>query len=160
LVALLGFAACANPSAEPSSGRAASTASVDPSKSKYVALVNGFWDDHVTATSGALQVCIGLGSGTQGVNPPLCGRHGQAMLSVQAKFLSDLSTVAAPTEFAAEDRTFRTQLPTANADLKSMISAADGGNAVAIQNAANLYILDMQPVLEALDQINPAVQHS
>src|SRR5882672_5405168 len=85
--------ACSGGAASTASpGTAASTPKVDPLTQKYLALVNGYWQDHVTATSGALQVCVGTGSGTQSVNQPLCQQRGVAMLAVQEKFLSDLAS--------------------------------------------------------------------
>jgi len=160
MVVMTGLLGCGAQANQSTSGTVTATPTPEPLKQKYIDLVNGFWDDHVSATSGALQVCIGTGVGTQGVNPALCGQHGKAMLKVQEKFLSDLGSVTPPAEFAAEDQTFRAKLPRANADLNAMIAAGDGGSVAAVQDAANVYIVDMQPVLEALDQINPAIQHS
>ena len=81
------------------------------------------------------------------------------MLAVQEKFFGDLVDTPAPAKFANEDRTFHERLPQTIADLKAMISASEMGNKEAIQMAANAYIADMQPILEALDVISPAVQH-
>ena len=80
-------------------------------------------------------------------------------LPVQQKFFGDLVDTPAPAKFANEDRTFHERLPQTIADLKAMISASEMGNKEAIQMAANAYIADMQPILEALDVISPAVQH-
>jgi hypothetical protein len=126
---------------------------------KYVDLANSYWDAHVTATAGAITVCLGTGSGTQGINPPLCRMHAVAMLAVQEKFLSDLDVTPPPARFAADDQVFRVQLPKTVVDLKAMISAADAGSRQGILDASNAFLDDMGLVLAALTHINPAVEH-
>jgi hypothetical protein len=138
---------------------AAVSPTVDPVTQKYVDLANSYWDAHVTATSGAITVCLGTGTGTQGINPPLCRLHATAMLAVQEKFLSDLDLTPPPAKFAADDRVFRTQLPKTVADLKAMISAADAGSQQGILDASNAFLDDMGLVLGALTHINPSVEH-
>jgi len=131
----------------------------DPLTKKYVDLANSYWDAHVTATGGAITVCLGTGTGTHGINPPLCRLHATAMLAVQEKFLSDLDLTPPPAKFAADDVVFRTQLPKTVADLKAMISAADAGNQQGILDASNAFLDDMGLVLGALTHINPSVEH-
>ena len=131
----------------------------DPLTKKYVDLANSYWDAHVTATGGAITVCLGTGTGTHGINPPLCRLHATAMLAVQEKFLSDLDLTPPPAKFAADDVVFRTQLPKTAADLKAMISAADAGNQQGILDASNAFLDDMGLVLGALTHINPSVEH-
>jgi hypothetical protein len=136
------------------------TSIVDPAVQRYEGLVNGYWDDHVSVSASAVGVCLGTGAGTQGVNPSACGQHSRAMLTVQEKFLSDLGATSAPAEFAAENQTFRTQLPKTIVDLKAMITAGDTGDQQATQLASNAFLDDMGSVLSALDTINPSVQHA
>ncbi len=81
------------------------------------------------------------------------------MLAVQERFLTDLNAAIPPAKFATEDQVFRAQLPKTITDLKAMISAANIGNKQAILDASNAFLDDMGPVLDALDHINPAVQH-
>jgi hypothetical protein len=131
----------------------------DPLTKKYVDLANAYWDAHVTAEGNAAAVCLGTGSGTQGINPPLCRVRAIAMLAVQEKFLSDLDLTPPPTKFAADDRVFHTQLPKTVADLQAMISAADAGNQQGILDASNAFLDDMGLVLGALTHINPSVEH-
>jgi hypothetical protein len=128
------------------------TSIVDPAVQKYEGLVS--------VSASAVGVCLGTGAGTQGVNPSACGQHARAMLTVQEKFLSDLGATSAPAEFAAEDQTFRTQLPKTIVDLKAMVAAGDTGDQQATQLASNAFLDDMGSVLSALDTINPSVQHA
>jgi len=158
IVSIIGVALCAC-SGGTSSPTTKASPTVDSVTQNYLAVVNGFWQDHVIATSGALQVCVGTGTGTERVNAPLCRQRGAAMLAAQEKFFGDLVDTPAPAKLANEDRTFHERLPQTIADLKAMISASEMGNKEAIQMAANAYIADMQPILEALDVISPAVQH-
>jgi hypothetical protein len=142
---------------------ASATPSADSAAQRYVALVNGFWEDHVAATSGALQVCVGAaisGTTSNAVNPRLCKARGEAMLAVQQRFADDLAGISAPARFAGPDQAIRTALPGTLADLKAMISASGAGNKSEIQADANRYIADMQPILGALDEITPGIQHT
>jgi hypothetical protein len=150
--------ACSN-AASPSSTTHGSSLSTGPAAQKYIDLANGFWDDHVTATAGAELVCLGSGVGTHGINPALCKQHGDAMLAVQDKFLAALAPITPPPQFATEDKTFRSQLAIASGDLKTMLAACDAADLQAIQNAANTYVADMGPILDALNVITPAVDH-
>jgi hypothetical protein len=113
----------------------------------------------VTAEGNAAAVCLGTGTGTQGINPPLCRVRAVAMLAVQEKFLSDLEVTPPPAKFAADDRVFRAQLPKTVVDLKAMISAAGAGNQQGILDASNAFLDDMGLVLGALTHINPSVEH-
>jgi hypothetical protein len=138
---------------------AVASPTVDALTQKYVDLANRYWDEHVTAEGNAAAVCLGTGTGTQGINPPLCRVRAVAMLAVQEKFLRDLDLTPPPPKFAADDRVFRAQLPKSVVDLKAMISAADAGNPQGILDASNAFLDDMGLVLGALTHINPSVEH-
>lgn len=139
---------------------ASTSPTVDSATVRYLALVNGFWTDHVRATNGAVVACLGSSPGTtNGINPSRCKTAAIAMLAVQSKFTADLATVTAPTQFATEDQTFRTQLPIANADLTALIAVCDGQDPSGIKNASETYISDMGPILDALDELTPGVEH-
>jgi hypothetical protein len=150
---------CSSASVGSQTPAVAGSPTVDTMTKNYIDLANSYWDAHVTATGGAITVCLGTGTGTQGINPPLCRVRAVAMLAVQEKFLSDLDLTPPPTKFAADDRVFRTQLPKTVADLKAMISAADAGTQQGILDAANAFLDDMGLVLGALNHINPSVEH-
>jgi hypothetical protein len=65
-------------------------------------------------------------------------------------------TTPAPAKFAAQDAVIRSRLPAGIADLKSIVAAADKGDADGIFNAAQAYIRDMRPtVTGALHEIDP-----
>jgi hypothetical protein len=139
---------------------ASTSPTVDAGTVRYLALVNGFWTDHVRATNGAVVACLGSSPGTtNGINPSRCKTAAIAMLAVQNKFTTDLAAVTAPSQFATEDHTFRTQLPIANADLTALIAVCDGQDPAGIQNASETYISDMGPILDALDKLSPGVEH-
>src|SRR5690348_12239466 len=127
------------------SGGGAATASpsqggADAAAASYMRLVNGFWEDHVAATSGASQVCLGSGLGTPQLNPVLCKQRGEVMLQVQQKFADALAATSAPPRFAAPDRAIRMAMPATLADLKAMIADAGAGQAAAMAQAALQYI--------------------
>lgn len=128
-------------------------------RQRYVELVNGFWSDHVTATSGAQTVCLGADVGTPSLNPGLCKERGKAMLVVQQRFADALAGTVAPAQFADADRAIRNAMPPSLADLEAMVSAAAAGNPQGMRQAGLKYISDMQPMLEAFDEISPGVQH-
>jgi hypothetical protein len=139
---------------------ASTSPTVDAGTVRYLALVNGFWTDHVRATNGAVVACLGSSPGTtNGINPSRCKTAAIAMLAVQNKFTRDLAAVTAPSQFATEDHTFRTQLPIANADLAALIAVCDGQDPAGIQNASETYISDMGPILDALNKLSPGVEH-
>jgi hypothetical protein len=151
VLVLVALAACGSPSA--SATASSPSPSTDSATRAYVALVAGFWHDHVIATSGALQVCV------DSVNPPLCKPRGEAMLAVQQKFANDLANAQAPAKFMTEDKTIRLVLPVTIADLTSMVAAASANDKQGVKSASAKYVADMQPILEAFDRIDPAVQH-
>lgn len=65
-----------------------------------------------------------------------------------------------PLKFAADDQTFRTQLPKTISDLKALIAAAETGNKSAVLEAATAYNNDMFPtVTDALNDVDPSVSH-
>jgi hypothetical protein len=150
---------CATASGGSPTQAAVTSPTVDALTQKYVDLANSYWDEHVTAEGNAAAVCLGTGTGTQGINPPLCRVRAISMLAVQEKFLSDLDATPPPAKFAADDRVFRAQLPKTVVDLKAMISAAGAGNQQSILDASNAFLDDMGLVLGALTHINPSVQH-
>jgi hypothetical protein len=151
VAAALAMTGCGSPAA--SSATVAPSPTTDAQTRTYFDLVNGFWHDHVIATSGAQQVCV------DAVNPPLCKARGEAMLAVQQKFADDLTKIQAPAKFATEDKTIRLDLPVTLADLTAMVAAASANDKRAVQADAGKHISDMQPILEAFDQIDPAVPH-
>lgn len=126
---------------------------------RYVELVNGFWSDHVTATSGAQTVCIGADVGTSTLNPALCKERGTAMLEVQQRFADALAATVAPARFANADGAIRDAMTLTLADLQAMVAAATAGNPQAMRQSGLKYVSDMQPMLAAFDQISPGVQH-
>ena len=65
-----------------------------------------------------------------------------------------------PSQFAADDQVFKTQLPQAIVDLKALISTTKGGNKEAVLQGATVYVGDLIPVVtDALDYVDPAVVH-
>ena len=150
---------CSTASSGSPTQAAVASPTVDALTQKYVDLANSYWDEHVSAEGNAAAVCLGTGTGTQGINAPLCRMRAVAMLAVQEKFLSDLDVTPPPAKFAADDRVFRAQLPKTVVDLKAMISAASAGNQQGILDASNAFLDDMGLVLGALTHINPSVEH-
>jgi hypothetical protein len=146
-----------------------STAAIDASPTptgdgltvQYLDLVNSFWTDHVRARDNADVACLGTtpGGGTNGINASRCKNDAVAMLAAQDKLVAALASVTAPKQFSAEDQILRTQLPVANRDLETLITACDAGDLQAIQDAANTYIADMGPILDVLNKLNPSVEH-
>jgi hypothetical protein len=128
----------------------------------YVALISNYWSDYRTAEGNGAQVCFGgFSNDVQLVNPPLCRTRAIAMLAVHQKFLSDLNTTPSPPKFAADDRTFRSQLPKAIDDMKVMVSVADTGSKEAVFQATTAYVDDMIPIVTgALDDVDPSVVHN
>jgi hypothetical protein len=144
----------------------------------YVALVHNYWIQYKTAeadpignvagqlsTADAARACFGLlDPSTQDVryvDPPTCRVRSVAMVAVHEKFLSDLDTTRPPPEFATDDKTFRSQLPKAIADLNAMISATNTGSKDAVLQATTAYVNDMMPtVTDALDNVDPSVVHN
>jgi len=90
----------------------------------------------------------------------MCLERATAILTNQQKFLSDLGSTEPPAKFAADDKAFRTQLPKAIADLKTLISAAKTGNKDAVLQTATAYNNDMFPIVtDALNDVDPSVVH-
>ena len=142
-----GAGTSANPSPSPSP-------QPDTVTVKYVALVHAYWTTYVIARGNGATVCLDR------VDPPQCRVRAAAILVVHQKFLSDLDTTPPPPKFAADDQAFRRQLPKAIADVKKMISAADGGDKQAVQDATSAYVSDMIPdVTGALDHVDPSLTH-
>jgi hypothetical protein len=94
------------------------------------------------------------------IDPPLCRERAAAILANEQKFLTDLDSTPPPVKFAADDQAFRTQLPQAIADLKSLIAVTETGNREAILEAATAYNNDLFPVVtDALNDVDPSVAH-
>jgi hypothetical protein len=136
----------------------------------YVNLVRNFWieiqaADEVSLGNVAARACAGqspFGAPTnmQIMDPPTCRGRAVALLTAQQKFLSALDSTPTPSEFAADDQAFRSQLPKTIADLKALISAADTGNKDAVLQATTKYLSDMIPtVTGAMDHVDPSVTH-
>jgi hypothetical protein len=113
----------------------------------------------------AAKVCLGTdppGSATrlQLVDPKQCGERAVALLAVHQNFVTELDSTPAPTNFAADDRAIRTQLPKTIADLNVLISAAKTGNKGDVLQSASVYNNDMYPIVTgALNDVDPSVTH-
>lgn len=128
----------------------------------YVALAHQYWLDYKTAEGATLNDSSNQTAAAclEAVDPPTCARLGQAIVAVHQKFLADLGHTPAPSRFAQDDRVFRTQIPIAIKDLKSMIAAGGAGDRQAVVGAASAYVADMVPsVLQALDDVDPSITH-
>jgi hypothetical protein len=138
---------------------------------KYVALVHEFWIQEQAAdvvsngSNLAAKVCLGTdppgsASRLQLVDPLQCGERAVALLAVHQNFLKELDSTPAPADFAADDQTFRTQIPKTIADLNVLISAAKTGNKGDVFRAATAYNNDMYPIVtDALNDVDPSVAH-
>jgi hypothetical protein len=138
----------------------------------YVALVRNYWvqeqaaDQVSNGSNVAATVCLGFVAPNRPndvrlVDPSVCRDRATAILANQQRFLSDLDITPAPAKFAADDEVFRTQIPKAIADLKSLISVAATGSKDVVMQAASLYADDMNPsVTGALDDVDPSVVHT
>jgi hypothetical protein len=165
------LASCSAGGASSSSQGVVPSPTLDSATRNYVTLVHNYWmreqiaDGVLHGSNLAAKVCLGMdppGTRTnlQLINPPRCLERAEAILSNQEQFLSDLEVTPAPRQFASDDQTFRTQLPTAIADLKVLISASMSGNSEAVLRAATAYNGDMFPaVTDALNDVDPSVQH-
>jgi hypothetical protein len=97
----------------------------------------------------------------QAIDPVVCGQRAVAILAAQEMFLNDLGATVAPARFAADDQVFRTQIPKAIADVKSLIAACATGGKQAVLDASGLYVGDMKStVTNALDDVDPTVVHT
>ena len=134
----------------------------DSATRAYVTLISNYWSDYKAAEGNGAQVCFGgFSNDVRLVNPPICRTRIIAMLAVHQKFLSDLDTTPPPPKFAADDRAFRSQLPKAIDDMKTIISAADTGSKEAVFQATSAYVDDMIPIVtNALDDVDPSVVHN
>jgi hypothetical protein len=165
------LASCSSGGASPSSQVVVASPTSDSATRHYVALIHSYWiqeqaaDGVSNGSNLAAKVCLGMdppGARTnlQLIDPPMCLERADAILTNQEKFLSDLDTTRPPPQFAADDQTFRTQLPMAFADLELLISAAKTGNSEAVLQAATAYNNDMFPaVTDALNDVDPSVAH-
>jgi hypothetical protein len=151
----------------PSQSPVVASPTPDAVTQSYVALVHSYWLQYKAAeVAGAGRpaqfVCFG-GPGSvylQDIDPSKCRERAVAILAVHQTFLSDLDSTPPPPKFAADDRTFRSQLPKAIADVKGMISAAETGSKDAVLQATQVYVDDMIPtVTDALDHVDPSVLH-
>jgi len=166
--------ACGGGSSHPSMAVSPSIArspTPDATTVKYVALVEAYWSDIMSAdgingsVDLAARVCLGAASPNsapdlQLVDPVVCGQRATAILAAQQKFLTSLDSTPAPARYAADDQVFRTQIPKAIADLRLLIRACASGNKQSVQDASNIYVADMMPaVTEALDEVDPTTPH-
>jgi hypothetical protein len=143
----------------------------DAATLRYIALIHTYWiqiqaaDEATNATNVAARVCLGkvslaAPSDLQFVDPSKCRQRMLASLPVQQRFLSALMATTAPSQFAADDQAFKTQLPLAVVDLKALISTTAGGNKEAVLEGATVYVGDLIPsVTDALDYVDPSVVH-
>lgn len=143
----------------------------DAATLKYIALIQNYWiqiqaaDEETGGTKVAARVCLGMVSlvapvDLQLVDPLKCRQRMLAGLPVQQRFLSALMATTPPSQFAAEDQVFKTQLPKAIVDLKTLISITAGGNKGAVLQGATVYVGDLIPsVTDALDYVDPSVVH-
>ena len=134
----------------------ASSQSPDPATQRYVALIRAYWADlHVAddAADGSdvdARACLGETSPTSPsdvhvVEPQICRAYAVATDAASEKFLAQLDTLQAPAKFAADDRVFRTDIPKAISDLKTLIAACDGPNKQAIIDAMWAFAHEMIP---------------
>jgi hypothetical protein len=143
----------------------------DAATLKYIALIHNYWiqiqaaDEETSGTKVAARVCLGMVSlvapvDLQLVDPLKCRQRMLAGLPVQQRFLSALMATTPPLQFAAEDQVFKTQLPQAIVDLKTLISTTAGGNKEAVLEGATVYVGDLIPsVTDAMDYVDPSVVH-
>jgi hypothetical protein len=139
---------------------------------KYVALIKTYWiqvqaaDQATDSTNVAALVCLGkvsrsASNSLQFIDPAKCRERMLASLQVHQKFLSALKTTAAPPQFSADDRAFRSQLPKGIAHLKALISITATRNKAAVLQAAMTYVNDFFPIVtSALDDVDPSVVYN
>jgi hypothetical protein len=166
---LLVTSACGSSSV--SGQRSAASPTSDEATQAYVALIRAYWGDlHIADVTmdGAdvdAKACLGEMSPTSPsdvhvVQPQICLAYAMATLAANQKFLAGLDTVQAPAKFAADDRVFRTDIPKAISDLKTLVAACDGPNRQPIIDAMWTFAKDMIPeVTNALDDVDPSVTH-
>jgi hypothetical protein len=143
----------------------------DSATQDYVALIHNYWIQEQAADGAskganvAARVCLGkqppdAPTNLQLIDPPMCRERGVAILANQDKFLNDLNSTPAPSQFSADDQAFRTQIPKAIVHLKALISASETGSKEAVLAAATAYNNDLFPIVtNALNDVDPSVQH-
>jgi hypothetical protein len=162
---------CSSPGSSSSTHLVVASPTPDSVTRSYVALAHNYWvqeqvaDGLSNGSNLAARVCLGKDppdapNNLQFIDPPMCLERATAILTNQQKFLSDLGSTEPPAKFAADDKAFRTQLPKAIADLKTLISAAKTGNKDAVLQTATAYNNDMFPIVtDALNDVDPSVVH-
>lgn len=165
------FVGCSSASGGSSTGAGFASPTTDSLARNYIALVHNYWIQEQAADGAskganvAARACLGkeppdAPTNVQLIDPPMCRERGVAILANQEKFLSDLNSTAAPSQFSADDQAFRTQIPKAILDVKALVSASETGNKQALLAAATAYNNDMFPtVTDALNDVDPSVAH-
>ena len=163
---------CATACGSSPTAAVAASPTADSVTRNFVALVHDYWiqiqnaDQVSNGSNVAALVCLGKTSRDAIskltlIDASRCRERAVAILAVQKKFLGDLDTTPPPAKFAAEQQTFRSQIPKAIADVNAMTSAADSGSKDAVLQATTVYVNDMIPtVTDALDTVDPSVVHN
>jgi hypothetical protein len=166
---LLAATACGSSSV--SAPRSAISPTPDRTTQAFVALIRAYWGDlHVAddAPDGSdvdARACLGEISPTSRgdvhvVEPKICRAYAMATVAANERFLTQLDALQAPAKFASDDQAFRTHIPKAISDLKTLIAACDGPNRQAVIDAMWAYANEMIPdVTNALDDVDPSVTH-
>jgi hypothetical protein len=151
--------------------RSAGSPTPDGVTQAYVGLIRVYWADlHVAddAADGSdidAKACLGeVSPASPGdvrvVEPQICRSYAIASVAANENFMTQLDTLQAPVRFAADDQVFRTHIPKAISDLKTLIAACDGPNRQAVIDAMWAYAHEMIPdVTNALDDVDPSVTH-
>lgn len=155
IVAILVLAACGGcgPSGLPSG-----SPSPDQTQ-RYVALVHSYWVAYKKAEGDIPSFADECGYYSVKVQPSACRLRIAAILPVHEKFLADLNLTPAPSQFAADDQAFRSQMPAAIAHLQATLAAADSGNATQVSSEFEAYVAVMQGLFPNLDHVDPSIVH-
>jgi hypothetical protein len=137
----------------------------------YLAVIRAYWADLHVADNAAdgsdvdAKACLGEDSPTSPsdvrvVEPQICRAYAVATLAATEKFLANLEAIQAPAKFATDDRVFRTHIPMAISDLKTLVAACGSPDRQAIIDAMWAFAHEMIPdVTNALDDVDPSVTH-
>lgn len=126
---------------------------------RYVALVHSYWVAYKKAEGDIPSFADECGYYSSKVQPSACRPRIVAILPVHEKFLADLNITPAPSQFAADDQAFRTQIPAAIAHLQATLAAAESGNAEQVSSEFEAYVAVMQGLFPNLDHVDPSIVH-
>jgi len=163
---------CSSPNSNSAAKVTPASPASDSVTQSYVAMVHSYWiqeqaaDEASNGANVAVRVCLGrkppdAPSNLQLIDPPSCRERAVAILANQDRFLNDLNSTPAPSQFSTDDQAFRTQIPKVIVHLKALISASETGSKEAVLAAATAYNNDMFPIVtDALNDVDPSMAHS